>query len=421
MKRWLLMLLFLLPLVSAINLDINSIYSPGETIIGSIEGNFISPITSNNFYFYSDRSLIPIQTKVAFINDKYYFYGQIPSLERNYTLIVKNLHYLELEEKTGEIEKNFSVSGNISDFSVSPGFIIENQSFSIKVKSILSKTDISAAFENSKQNITLSAGQEKELFFNGKNSTFSQLTLKSENIEYLIPVSLSLPINNTSNTNKTNKTSENHTISTDFKFSVSEYNFTVNKGKSDKFSLYLLNNGDKVENISFSISDILKLAINISPSSIDTIKEGESARIEINVETSQIGTYKGKITALSDSGDAEIFLSINSIEQNTTIIRDFTCISYGGIVCSENQQCAVSTINSSDGACCIGICNESTSYTPIVIGISIVLLIAIGVYFLYTKSKNKEFKPEEMIEERKKKFESRISPNIENRDSLSRF
>ena len=101
---------------------------------------------------------------LAKIQDSYYLYALLPYKERNYTLIIKNAHYYEVgQEKKQDLKFDFSVSGNISSFSVNPGFVITDKDFTIKARSNIKTITLQAEFVNSTQDFTISSGQEKRL------------------------------------------------------------------------------------------------------------------------------------------------------------------------------------------------------------------------------------------------------------------
>ena len=128
--------LILIPGIFAISTNLKTNYSPRETMIVRIDGNFLNPITPENVFFYSGRQLVALEYDVAKIDDSFYIYAILPSIERNYTLVIKNAHYFELgKERKEELRYNFSVSGNISEFTIKPGFVIASTDFPITVES----------------------------------------------------------------------------------------------------------------------------------------------------------------------------------------------------------------------------------------------------------------------------------------------
>jgi len=420
----LIFVLFITPLVSSINLGINSNYKPGETLLGTLEGNFISSPTPENFYFYSDREQMPLIFDITKIQDKYYFYALLPSEERNYTLDIKNLKFYENgKEMTGDIERNFSVSGNSIDFSVYPGFLIMRNVSSLTVESQNQPLSVSANFLNTTQTIQVSIAQKKKIYFSatGFNANLSQIEISALNTKYLIPVSI-LSI--------TSPETEN--IETEkFRFSKSEHDFSVYEKNKTTFRIYLQNLGDAaIKNVSLSYSDTLKGTIELSPDTIEEIKESESKSIDLIVDAKTYKTFQGTITALAGNNSAETFITLNSIETGTPLPVEnpdnnlpegkSSCSDLGGILCTDTQVCSVESVDSLEGLCCVnGTCDEQKSYWGIIFGIILILAVAGGLYYLYKRSKKSKITSDDVLENQKKRFEER-ERNREISGSLAR-
>lgn len=402
----LLTLILILPLVSSVNIDIKENYKPGETIIGNVEGNFLSPLSPENFYFYSDREQIPLIFDSAKIQDKYYFYALLPVEERNYTLILKDIKYYENgRERTGDIEKNFSVSGNVSDFSISPGVLIMRNKSSISVESRNSPLIVSAKFLNSSQQVSVPLGQKRKLYFSGASNEFklAEIELSALSTTYSVPIAIipsaSQPYGNITETDK-------------FRFSKSEYNFSVYEKNKTTFKIYLQNLEDKsIRNIKINYSDTLQDTIEISPDKIDELKESDARQIEIAVNAKTFKIYRGKISAYSQDYSAESLLIINSIEKGKPLPlpdKEVSCIDFGGSICEENEECSGKTEDSKEGKCCLAECQEKKSYTGTMIGIIILVAVLVSLFFLYKKYKKDRVKPEEILKKSEKKFEERF-------------
>lgn len=232
MKRAVILLIILIiPLilainVSAINLNMKENIKPGETLQAEIEGNFLSPLTQDDVYFYSDRLQIPLIFDIARIQDKYYIYALLPVAEKNYTLLIKQAHFFENGlEQTQDIQKSFSVEGNITDFSVTPGFIIASENFSITVESKNKALNIEAKFLTKSQNIQVPAGQKRKIYFSIdkiENFTLTNIEISALSTKYNVPSAI-IPLS------KINETKKNITEEKKFRFSNSEFNFSVNE------------------------------------------------------------------------------------------------------------------------------------------------------------------------------------------------
>lgn len=124
-----------LSLVSAISTNLEDSYAPGETIITEILGNILEPITNANVELRREHILVPFDYEVKKLGDKYYLWMTSPTQQINYTLKIKDITtYVSGNIRKIDYEKNFSVSGNLSDYSIKPGVILAEKDFEIKVQ-----------------------------------------------------------------------------------------------------------------------------------------------------------------------------------------------------------------------------------------------------------------------------------------------
>ena len=418
----LVLLVLVLPLVSAININIKSNYLQGETLLGTIEGNFLTPLTQENFYFYSDRSQIPLIFDVVKIQDKYYFYALLPVEERNYTLLIKDANYFENgRENKGDLEKNFSVLGNVTDFSVSPGFLVIKNESTLTVKSLNSVLSVSAKLLNSSQTLNVPAGQEKKLLFSAsgiKNFTLAEIEISALNTKYLIPVAI---------ISQSNPTSENITETEKFRFSRDRLNYSVYEKNETIFKIYLENlNNIVIKNIKINFSGELEDVITLNPDSIDELKENDHKEIEIRINAPIAKRYYGKISASAGNFSTETYLTINSFTKNETLPpqpspypEKQSCSDLNGILCLSDTKCSGIIQDSSDGDCCIGTCEKATSYIGHIIGIIIILIVAGGLFFLWRRSKKGKITSLDVLKKREASFEDKIQ-NREIRGNLTK-
>jgi len=416
----LLILFLILPTVLAIETNLKSIYQPSETLIAEISGNFIDNLKPENILFYSGRVFVPMIYDLAKIQDKYYLYAILPEKERNYTLIIKNVHYTEAgQEKQDDLQYNFSVLGNISSFSVNPGFIITNQDFNIKVEAN-KNINLATEFLNSTQETIVSEGQQKRIPFSVagiKNFTFTYLILNADSTEYKIPVAVY-------------KETEEIPEKKELKFSKSELNFTILEGKEFEFEISLLNTGPQdIEDILLS-SDLTQIS-KITPNEIENLSTGNLEKINLTIKSDEEGIINGTLIASSGNYTAEVLISITTIKDegdfqdiiknNSEVINQGSCSELKGNICVGNQQCSGTTKITFDGLCCIGECKEKSSSSNTLISVIIILVIlAIIGFFVYRKLKLKKSSSTEILKAKEKAFESRFKPT-EIRGGLTRI
>lgn len=408
----LILLIILLPFASALNVNLNENYQPGQTLIGSLEGNFLSPLITENFYFYSDRVQVPLVSDISKIQDKYYFYALLPVSEGNYTLLIKNLHYVENGvEQTRDIEKNFTVSGNITDFSVSPGVLILRNESIITIESKNEPLVVLYKFTNQTGNILIPAGQKKKLTFSSAGYSefkFTEIEISALNTKYLIPTAV-IPAS------QSTRYQENVTeTSSKLRFLLQEYNFSVYANEISKFNIDLINSGtNPASNIQLTsnLGDI----ISINPLEISLLEDSDLQQIEITINAKETKTFKGLITASMGDFSVQTLVTINSqlkgSPQPPTTVK--SCVGMNGVRCADGEECTGVIQIASDGDCCIsGLCTEKSSSSGWIIGIILLLVVAAVIYYFYKKSKKNQITPEGILKQKQEKFESKMSGEV---------
>ncbi|MGY4884114.1 MAG: DUF7107 domain-containing protein [Nanobdellota archaeon] len=177
MKKFLVFALFCLlisPLISSIEIEMSSDYDKGETIIASVSGTFLEPLTNSNIYFYRKNVRTTFDYSMGRIGDTYYIYAQTDKTPGNYSIVITNPIYLE-EGKVSRknIFKNFTINENIADFSVSPGLIIASEDFYINLENF--KEEIISVNINTKT--ILGDSSDSLSFFSGVNEIGSSFDL----------------------------------------------------------------------------------------------------------------------------------------------------------------------------------------------------------------------------------------------------
>ena len=202
-------LILILPLMSAVEVNMKTEFNQGETLMAEISGNFLEYLEKENIFFYREHVKIPLDYNMAKIDDKYYIYAQLgDKAPNNYSLRIENARYMQgvnvVEE---DIIKNFIITEDLADFRINPGFIIADESFTIEVQNLRAfkiEIDINEnetttggglfeslfrGIQGSEGDIELFSGEIKDLEFDlGNETSFSLIELSTENITYKIPV-----------------------------------------------------------------------------------------------------------------------------------------------------------------------------------------------------------------------------------------
>jgi hypothetical protein len=144
----------------AISSDLKESYLPGETIITEISGNILEPITSSSIEFRRGHILVPLDYGLERLGDRYFLWAIAPENPINYTLIVKDITtFVSGNMKEINYEKNFSVSGNLTDYVVKPGAIVTDKDFEIKVQLNEDKSKFIDIMFTEKTNFSLKPGE----------------------------------------------------------------------------------------------------------------------------------------------------------------------------------------------------------------------------------------------------------------------
>ena len=396
MKKSLVILLFLilvLPFVSAIEFDMKTSYSQGETLIAKFSGNFVDTISKDNIFFYEDYVRAPIQYDLTRIEDEYYIYALLPEQQKNYTLSIEDVKYYQGSKIVeDDIKKNFSTTSELADFSLNPGFVVSSESFSLNIQNLQdSKRTIKITYDGKDTEFTLKSGEKKSINFkiedvNQDNLKYIQLS--SDKTSYNVPVYVF--------TNEPSNTIGKKGL----KFEITNSNISMSTNFEKRKIIYLKNTGEEdLTNISLSLTNELGSYINLSTKEITELKENSSKQIELLIKSgADEKTISGEIKAkINGETYASTMLSLNFIKDfiptNTTnedagnIILTKTCEELSGKICSETETCEGETADSFEGDCCLSkTCNVKTaSSMGRIIGWSLVIIILLFVTWFFFK------------------------------------
>ncbi len=362
---FILVIVLLVPLISSIEIQMPSEISQGQTVIAKVSGNFLDPILLNNIEFYRGHTQTSFDYSVGKIGNDYYIYFQTLSKpQNNYSVLITGVrYYVGAQISNKDIEKNFSVTFETSDFKINPGFVITDRDFSISVQNLKSEiitinlnTEINFGssqgffdflFNNqevsSSESIEILSGETEDIdiSLNGINeTTIRTITLSSENTEYEIPVYLILELSSEESSNETgqNQTDEEQNET-----------FTEEKNESENGSFW----------------DIFK-------------KENKTKDAEEKTDSGY--------TVAEDENGNQILIDEegNIVEKNVSIK---TCEELKGEKCVVDEEvCDGKKIDALDGECCIGTCEKKEkSKNQKIIGWAILGLIVILLIWFKTK------------------------------------
>ena len=374
-----LFLTILIPLASSISTTMLPTYQPGETMIAEIQGNILKPISTSDIIFKRAHVAIAVNYDVKRIGDKYYIYAQMPTNPNNYTLFINNLA-TTVNGQNREINYNqtFTVSGNLSDYSISPGFIVSDKNFILTINSNLDiPTTINMNFPDERA-VTLQPGVNN---IQMQISSISQGVYLATIGKYTVPIQIIKTIMNQSKEYMIN-------------LSVQSIRQTILENQQKTYNFSITNIGQETaDNLYFSFNQEV---FEISPSQIEPIQPNNSQEFNLSLKRTTGDPILENIL-ISRSGsiltNMEIDISFTTNEtQITNSSKDqYYCSELNGKFCSATETCSTQTIQSLDGpSCCTGTCQveEKSSNSWIAyVSIILVLIILVFVYLSYRKNK----------------------------------
>lgn len=422
MKKCLIFLLVLLilPLTTAVNIDMKSDFSQGETILAKFSGSFLDTITKDDVSFYRTHNKIPIEFDIMKADDYFYIYAINDKAPGDYSLYIEGPRYYNQGEITDEpFSANFSVTDDLADFSINPGFIRTTTDFQVELKNlqetevvininqekiqnesekgffeglfgnlILSLTGKTTLNLDEEDSITLSPNEIRKLDFNlGEipETTTKKIIFESENSFYefvaYIPSKVEGP----------------YLVSLNFEPSELMVFLYPNETKEEK--VILENIGNKfLPNITLELSNNLEPYIELSKNTIYNLDANKSAEVLLLFRPeNKSQTIEGELTAriTNETEDLVIIFEMlgeasNKTEPTSSISK--TCEDLDGEIFEEPQICDGEERFAKDGNCCFGkITEPEKSNTGLIIGWIIILIIIVFLIwffkFRYKKSK----------------------------------
>ncbi|MBS3083349.1 hypothetical protein J4423_00945 [Candidatus Pacearchaeota archaeon] len=372
-----LILILIIPLASSISTTMLPTYQPGETMIIEIQGNILEPIKSQDIVFRRAHVAIAVDYDVKRIGDKYYLYAQMPLNQNNYTLFINNLA-TTVNGQNQEIDYNqtFKVQGNMSDYSISPGFIISDKNFVLTINSKLDlPTTINLNFPD-ERTVTLQPGVNNiQMQISSVNQGIYSATIG----KYIVPIQVT-------------KTESNQAQEILISISPSSIKQTILTNQQKYYKFSITNTGStKADNLYFSFNQNI---FNITPSIINSIQPGNSQEFNLTLKRTNNPILESIFVARNDKILANITLNISftnneSQTTNNSGNNQYYCSELNGKFCSATETCSIQTIQSLDGSsCCTGVCQEEKKSSNSWITYLSIILILIILFFIYRSYKN---------------------------------
>ena len=374
----------------AISSDIRDNYERGETIIGEITGNILDPISASQVEFRRGHVLVPFDYDLKRLGGRYFIWANAPETENNYTLIIKDISTtVSGKTTTVNYEKNFSVGGNLTDYSIKPGFILSKEDFKIEIQLNLdNEKTISSDFPNGTEIILRPGGNDVKFSVSGSNGGLIIAHIG----KYNAPIFINGPVINNTGEEILLSIDPLEIDSTIFIGSTGQsYPFHItNRGTSRLDNIRIEYNEkffsiEQHESIALDPQEAIELKLNFIGEINDEMrKQGIEESLNINS-----GAYYIQLPVL-------IKFTENQTENSTPYLDNYESVKYcselNGKICTAGEVCSGETKTSLDGACCLTSCQkEDTEGSNSWIGwliAGVVLIVLLYVYSRYKKTKS---------------------------------
>ncbi len=397
MKKILLLCLtfLLVSTVSSIEFNVNPTYPQGGAIITTISGSFQKSLSLEDFTFYRNHVRVPMNFDLRKIGDEYYLYVDLESKDaNNYSIQIADVEYLKGSKVIKEdIQRNFTVTNTVADFTISEGFIMTEDDFSLTVQNLQDeKSTIGYKLGEQVGSRTLYSGEITRFDFSVNSLPqlkIQYLEIKSNSTTYQIPIYI--------------LESPKNIQPVKFEFDKHQMNISLDLDNETRRTVYLSNTGtETIFQIKLSLDSELEKYVKLSKEEIFNLSSGFLYPIEISVFSDDLPRkIHGNLTARSSSFTDSIFLNITfspgyqpSAEETS---NQKTCVEIGGYPCSNADLCKGEIFTAKDGNCCQTSCllddSASSGSFKILGWIVLAVLIGVGVWFYFKKYRNAESAP----------------------------
>lgn len=416
-------LLLVMPLLSAIEFEMQDSFGREGVLIAKISGQFVQPPLRENIVLYRGHVRTAIDAQISKIDDDYYLFAPLAGKEpRNYTLTIEDVAYMKGSIKvTEDLSKNFTIAEEYASFIIDPGFIVTKEPFLITLdnledEEVIIEMEITTlngdegGIKNYEEDVihelSIKPGAEEfkfELdFLPGPTSKLMSFTY--DNLTYEIPVSLYVD--------------EQSQQSQTFAFDIQPQELELTMPTHDSLSrlIYIYNTGTGTLNdVQVKISDSLKPYVTLSEDRFSQILPNSNANLNMSVVSGATNSIGGKLEVTTEEGvynDIRISIRFREgyepspEESGEEVTTDENCESsaIGGKICLNNQDCDGEEIYAKNGLCCIGVCKTRPSGAVWKwIGWSLLVVLILGGIWFYFKKYRGTKKPVDLLKFVRKK------------------
>ena len=417
-------LLLSLSFTSALSLEMKDSFNQDELLMAKISGDIVQPPLKENIFLYRGHVRTAIDARIGKIGNDYYLFASLSGKSpENYTLVVENVQYMRGSSAlTENLEKNFTLTENLTDFSLNKGFVITKANFDVELYNFL---DDNLDLE---MQITTLVG-EKGGIANYQEDEENEIVLRpgSKTINFEIK-DITEPTIKIINISSVEKTTEPGLFGSSTKtmqktsYSIPVYIYVDDTSEQTKYYafdifcqdcediklpvggdttklIYIYNQGTgTLTDIKLTLSESFEPYIHLSEKSFGQILPNSNANLNMSILAGAEKAISGKLfveTAQGVSNSIPIKIDVKQgyeEQEETPVLQSTkTCAELQGKICKKDiEECKESTketILGKDGKCCFGTCvKKSKGSLPKIIGWSLVIImIAIGAWFFLKK------------------------------------
>lgn len=424
----LLILLLTISLVSALKIEMKDTFDQDELLTAKISGDIIQPPLKQNIFLKRGHVRVGLDASVGKIGDDYYIFASLAGkTANNYTLIIEDVEYKRGSATIVEdLVKNFTITENLTDFSLNKGFVITKDHFNIELYNFLDddlqvemqietivgeEGGITSYSENEKHDFVIGPGSEiinfqvgaiqeptiKIINFSStqeiiEEGLFGDTTSTEPLTTYSIPVYIYV-----------DDTSEHTKIHAFEIFCQDCDDIKLPVGGEEKLKVvYIYNQGTgTLTNVRLTLSESFTPYIILSEDYFEKILPNSNANLNMTIQAGAEKTISGRLfveTSEGVSDSIQIAIDVKEgyedVEETPVLTSLKPCSELGGKICKKDvEECRESTketILAKDGQCCFGSC-VPTSASPAgkIIGWSIlIILLGVGAWFFLKKYRN---------------------------------
>ena len=354
-------------------------YSPRETVIIRFDGIILEPIAYTDVQVLRNGHVsVPVDYDVRQIDERQFLWFITPESPGNYTLSISDIATsIEGVKRRVSYRQNFTLSGNISQYTIKPGFIDTQYNFTINLES---RSDVPE-----KISISLPYPHDEVVYPGMNEFRFASNEFQQEQITTMAISHYSLPIFIRGNTTVLPP------VTSPLECRPASIWERINQSDSlSPYEIELINHGNKdIKNV---VIDYNKQLFTVKPDSFGIIRAEQVMHFNISIKKKPSASFSETLSVRA--GDISIPLLLEIVVSNETSERKIMtgntssyCADLGGALCEEGTQCSGAVIASRDGSCCTAACVQPQKQSSAWIGYTLGAVVLIGLTLLWLRYK----------------------------------